>query len=67
MKRQKDGHLDELLPIELKLRLLETEYQRLESDARWIRQRCEEVQRELHHYQTLLENKKRKAMIRRVK
>lgn len=52
---QSETTLEQLLPLELKLRILEGELDRLESDARWLEKRKSEViqeielcQKELH-------------------
>ncbi len=40
---QGESSLEQLLPLELKLRILEGELDRLESDARWLEKRKSEV------------------------
>lgn len=64
---RKDASFEELLPIELKLLLVQAELDRLDSDARWIEQRRQEILREIDHYKGLLSNKRRQAVLRRVK
>ena len=64
---RKDSSFEELLPIELKLLLVQAELDRLESDARWIEQRRQEILREIDHYKCLLSHKRRQAALRRVK
>jgi hypothetical protein len=59
--------LEELLPIELKLRILEAELDRLESDARWVEQRRQEVLKEIDSYSQLLASKRRKSVLHIVK
>jgi hypothetical protein len=55
--------LEELLPIELKLRILEAELDRLEADARWVEQRRQEVLKEIDSYSELLVSKRRKTVL----
>lgn len=64
---QKESQLDELIPIELKLRLLRAELDQLESDSRWIAQRRQEVLEEVGYYDELLDHTRRRALLRRVK
>jgi hypothetical protein len=59
--------LEELLPIELKLRILEAELDRLDSDARWVEQRRQEVLKEIDSYSQLLASKRRKKVLHVVK
>ncbi|HLV01197.1 MAG TPA: hypothetical protein VKZ59_08020 [Acidobacteriota bacterium] len=66
MKRG-DPHFEDLLPIQLKLRLLEVELDRLQADADWIEKRRSEVVAEVDYYRGLLENRKRQRTLRRVK
>lgn len=63
----KERQFEDLVPIELKLRLLRAEMDRLQSDARWIEQRCEEVQEEIDYYDELLGSRRRRTILRRVK
>ena len=44
---QSETTLEQLLPLELKLRILEGELDRLESDARWLEKRKSEVLQEI--------------------
>lgn len=64
---QKDPRFDQLLPIELKLRILEAELERLESDFRRIEDRREQILREIRVCNTQLASEKRKMVLRRVK
>jgi hypothetical protein len=67
MARDKEAPLEELLPIELRLLILESELERLESDARWVEQRRSEVLEEIEACNTLLAKKRRQNVLRRVK
>ncbi|RPI27280.1 MAG: hypothetical protein EHM61_08935 [Acidobacteria bacterium] len=58
---------DDLLPIELKLRLLEAELERLSSDLMWLEQRRSEVSKEIAYYEKLLHRGRRRSVLRRVK
>lgn len=64
---RKKSQFEELLPIELKLRLLEAEMERLASDAHWIEQRRKELQEEIVYFQNQLHEKRRRSVLRRVK
>jgi len=66
MKR-KDPDFEDLLPIELKLRLLEAELDRLNSDLGWLEQRRDEVTKEMQYYEKLLHRGRRRSVLRRVK
>jgi len=63
----KEPPLEELLPIELRLLILESELERLESDARWVEQRKREVLAEIESCNEMLAQKKRRCVLRRVK
>jgi hypothetical protein len=65
--REKEPPLEELLPIELRLLILESELERLDSDARWVEQRRSEVLAEIANCNTMLAQKKRRCVLRRVK
>ena len=67
MARDKEAPLEELLPIELRLLILESELERLESDARWVEQRRSEVLEEIEACNALLDKKRRHNLLRRVK
>ncbi|MGH9340220.1 MAG: hypothetical protein ACRD1R_11705 [Acidobacteriota bacterium] len=51
---RKEVEFEELLPIQLKLRLLQAELDKLESDVRCLDERCQEVQKEIRYYEKLL-------------
>lgn len=59
--------LEEFLPIQLKLRLLESELERLESDMQWLTQRKREIVEEMRYYETLLSRARQRTLLRRVK
>ena len=63
----KEPPLEELLPIELRLMILESELERLDSDARWVEQRRQEVLSEIESCNELLAEKRRHSLLRRVK
>lgn len=67
MGRDKEPPLEELLPIELRLLILESELERLESDARWVEQRRREVLEEIEDCNSVLAKRRRSSVLRRVK
>lgn len=64
---RREPPLEELLPIELKLRILEAELERLESDAEWVELRRREVLDEIDSYTELLASKRRRGVLHVVK
>ena len=64
---QKDPPLEQLLPVELRLLILEAELERLESDGRWVEQRRNEVTAEIKCCHEALEQKRKRSLLRRVK
>ena len=64
---RREPPLEELLPIELKLRILEAELERLEADANWVEQRRREVLEEIDSYTELLASKHRRSVLQLVK
>lgn len=64
---QEDPPLDDLLPLELRLLILEAELERLESDARWVQQRKDEVLEEIEACNERLNKRRRRKVLRRVK
>ncbi len=64
---QKDPPLEQLLPVELRLLILEAELERLESDARWVELRRKEVMEEIQCCHEALEQKRKRSLLRRVK
>jgi len=67
MMNRREPPLEELLPIELKLRILEAELERLEADAHWVEQRRQEVLEEIDSYTELLASKRRRSVLQIVK
>ncbi len=63
----KEPPLEDLLPIELRLLILESELERLESDARWVEQRRREVLAEIDSCHEMLAEKRRRSLLKRVK
>ena len=59
--------MEESLPTELKLRLLEVELDRLDSDARWLDQRRQEVIEQMLYHRSLLSRARPQRTLRRVK
>lgn len=66
MKR-KEPDFEDLLPVELKLRLLEAELDRLNSDLSWLERRRDEVTKEMQYYEKLLHRGRRRSVLHRVK
>jgi hypothetical protein len=64
---RREPPLEDLLPIELKLRILEAELERLEADANWVEQRRREVLEEIDSYTELLASKHRRSVLQLVK
>ena len=67
MMKSKSTDFEDLLPIELKIRLLESELERLNADLAWLQQRRDDVAKELDHYEKLLFRNRRRNLLRRVK
>ncbi|MFQ5741576.1 MAG: hypothetical protein ACE5JX_21470 [Acidobacteriota bacterium] len=64
---QKDQEFEENLPLELKLRVLQAELERLQSDFYWLEKRKEEVAEQIRDYQRRLSSNRRRRVLRRVK
>ena len=64
---QSETSLEQLLPLELKLRILEGELDRLESDARWLEKRKAEVIQDIDSCKKELLQRRQKAGIKRIK
>ncbi len=62
-----DLGVEETLPLELRLRVLQAELDRVESDYHWLRQRRHELQQQIDHCQQRLSQTRRRHVIRRVK
>ena len=63
----KDPNLEDILPTELKLRLLEAELDRLDSDLQWLNQRRQEILEEMRHHEALLSKARPHRILPRVK
>ena len=64
---QSESSLEQLLPLELKLRILEGELDRLESDARWLEKRKTEVLEDIQACKKELLLRKSQAALKRIK
>ncbi len=64
---QGESSLEQLLPLELKLRILEGELDRLESDARWLEKRKSEVQQDIESCKKELLQRRSNAGFKRIK
>ena len=64
---QSETSLEQLLPLELKLRILEGELDRLESDSRWLEKRKAEVIHDIDSCKKELLQRRTKADIKRIK
>ena len=64
---QGESSLEQLLPLELKLRILEGELDRLESDARWLEKRKSEVQQDIESCKKELLQRRGNSGIKRIK
>lgn len=65
----KETHLepDEALPLQLKLRILQSELDRLEADYQWIKGRRRELQRQIRDFEARLTETRRRRTLRRIK
>lgn len=64
---QDQTSLEQLLPLELKLRILEGELDRLDSDARWLEKRRAEVIHDIEACRKELHQRRNKSDIKRIK
>ncbi len=64
---QQETDLESSLPLELKLRVLEAELDRVESDYRMLERRKQEIESEIAHFQKRLSKIRRRTVLRRVK
>lgn len=67
MGDEEDRTLEDLLPLELRMLILQAELERLESDARWVEERRRQVEAELDECRSLLNRRQRRTLLRRVK
>ncbi len=58
---------DETLPLELKLRVLQAELDRLNADFTWLEARKRDVERQIAEFESLLSRTRRRLTFRRVK
>lgn len=58
---------DETLPLELKLRVLQAELDRLSADYEWILNRKNELERQIAKFEARLNDTRRRRALRRVK
>jgi len=64
---QGENSLEQLLPLELKLRILEGELDRLDSDARWLEKRKAEVIEDIQACKKELLERRNRSGIKRIK
>ncbi len=64
---QGESSLEQLLPLELKLRILEGELDRLESDARWLEKRKSEVEQDIESCKKELLQRRSNSGFKRIK
>jgi len=59
--------LEDTLPIELRIRILQAELEQIELDLSRLNQSQSRIVEEIDHYQDLLAQSKRHSLLRRVK
>ncbi len=59
--------LEDTLPIELRIRILQAELEQIELDLSRLNQSQSRIVEEINHYQDLLAESKRHSLLRRVK
>ena len=64
---QRDLDFEDALPLELKLRVLQAELDRLEADFVWLAERKKQVENQILDYQRRLSRTRRRQTLRRVK
>lgn len=64
---QKHLSLEDTLPIELRIRILQAELEQIELDLSRLNQSQGRIVEEINHYQDLLAESKRHSLLRRVK
>ncbi len=64
---QRDLDFEETLPLELKLRVLQAELDRLDADFCWLKKRKEEVEDQIRDFETRLSKTRRRHVLRRIK
>ena len=65
--KQKHLSLEDTLPIELRIRILQAELEQIELDLSRLNQSQSRIEEEITHYQDLLAESKRHSLLRRVK
>ncbi len=65
--KQKHLSLEDTLPIELRIRVLQAELEQIELDLSRLNQSQSRIVEEINHYQDLLAESKRHSLLRRVK
>ncbi len=65
--KQKHLSLEDTLPIELRIRILQAELEQIELDLSRLNQSKGQIAEEISHYQDLLAESKRHRLLRRVK
>ncbi len=65
--KQKHLSLEDTLPIELRIRILQAELEQIELDLSRLNQSQSRIVEEIDHYQDLLAESKRHSLLRRVK
>jgi len=65
--KQKHLSLEDTLPIELRIRILQAELEQIELDLSRLNQSQSRIVEEINHYQDLLAESKRHSILRRVK
>ena len=65
--KQKHLTLEDTLPIELRIRILQSELEQIELDLSRLSQSKSQIVEEISHYQDLLSESKRHRLLRRVK
>ncbi len=65
--KQKHLSLEDTLPIELRIRILQAELEQIELDLSRLNQSESRIVEEISHYQDLLAESKRHSLLRRVK
>ena len=65
--KQKHLSLEDTLPIELRIRILQAELEQIELDLSRLNQSQSRIVEEIDHYQDLLAQSKRHSLLRRVK
>ena len=65
--KQKHLSLEDTLPIELRIRILQAELEQIELDLTRLDQSKGQIVEEISHYQDLLAESKRHHLLRRIK